>query len=147
MPLWNIYHTPDTFTDELKAEFADRLTNLTYPHFPAFYVGVVFIELDPKNFYIGGKPAKKFVRIWIDHINRKLPTSEDRGDWVQRALKSIEPMFTEQGFNWELHVDETGRDLWLIQGLVPPQYGTKHADEWRAQGHPSPYAMEETTSA
>ena len=88
MPLWNIYHTDDTFNGEEKAELADRITNIVYPHLPAFYVGVVFQEVTAENFYIAGKPAKNFVRIWIDHIARTLPLPEHKADWMRRAISN-----------------------------------------------------------
>ena len=147
MPLWNIYHTDDAFNGEQKAELADRITNIVYPHLPAFYVGVVFQEVTAENFYIAGKPAKNFVRIWIDHIARTLPLPEQKADWMRRAHKAVLPIFTARGVNWELHVDETPRDLWLIQGLIPPMPNTEQEKKWHADNKPTPYAIEAAVTA
>jgi phenylpyruvate tautomerase PptA (4-oxalocrotonate tautomerase family) len=127
---------------EEKAELADRVAKIVYPHLPAFYVGVVFQEVSSENFYIGGKPAENFVRIWIDHIARTLPLPEHKADWRGRALKAVAPMFTERNLNWELHVDETPRDLWLIQGLVPPLPNTEPEKKWHLENKPTPYQPE-----
>jgi phenylpyruvate tautomerase PptA (4-oxalocrotonate tautomerase family) len=139
MPLWTIYHTPNAFTVEQKAELAERITTLCYPPLPAFYVGVAFHEMSPDNLYIGGKPADKFVRIAVDHIARTLPEAAQRAGWLDRARQALVPLFTERGLSWEMHIDETTRDLWLIQGLVPPMPNTEPEKKWKAENMPSPY--------
>jgi phenylpyruvate tautomerase PptA (4-oxalocrotonate tautomerase family) len=141
MPLWKFYHTPDTLNDEQKAELATRITEDVYFRLPAFYVGVVFQEIKQTDFYIGGKPAQRFVRIWIDHIARTLPTPELRENWLDRARKAVEPLFTELDIRWEFHVDETTRDLWLIQGLVPPLANTETETKWKLENEPTPYEV------
>jgi phenylpyruvate tautomerase PptA (4-oxalocrotonate tautomerase family) len=140
MPLWTVYHTSDTLKDSHKAELAERITKV-YSMLPAFYVGVAFQEIKQADFYIGGKPAQRFVRIVIDHIARSLPTPELRQSWLARARDSVEPTFAALGISWELHVDETTRDLWLIQGLVPPMPNTEHENKWKADNKPSPYEV------
>jgi len=147
MPLWNIHHTKNALSDAEKAELADRVTNIVYPHLPAFYVGVVFHEHEATNFYIGGKSANHFVRISIDHIARTLPLPEHKADWRSRALKAVGPMFKERGFNWELHVDETPRELWLIQGFIPPKPNTEAEKKWHADNAPSAYEADVPASA
>lgn len=146
MPLWKVYHTANAFTAENKAELADRVTNIVYPHLPAFYVGVVFHEMTPDTLYIGGKSAVNFVRISIDHIARTLHLPEHKADWIARAHKAIIPMFTERGFSWEFHVDETPRDLWSIQGLEPPMPNTVAEKKWHADNKPTPYEVDATDS-
>jgi phenylpyruvate tautomerase PptA (4-oxalocrotonate tautomerase family) len=64
MPLWTIYHPVAAFEADHKQALAKAITRLY--NFPAFYVGVVFIEQDSDSFYRGGEPADKFVRIAID---------------------------------------------------------------------------------
>ncbi|ANB77059.1 tautomerase family protein [Paraburkholderia phytofirmans] len=142
MPLWKLYHTADTLNDEQKTELAERITKNVYFRLPAFYVAVVFQEIKQGDFYIGGKPAERFVRIWIDHIARSLPTPELRESWLSRAREAIEPMFKELGISWEFHVDETSRDLWLIQGLVPPMPNTEQEVKWKTENKPSPYEVD-----
>jgi len=142
MPLWKLYHTSDTLNDAHKAELAERITRDVYFRLPPFYVGVVFQEIKQSDFYIGGKPAQRFVRIWVDHIARSLPTPELRQNWLDRARNALSPLFKELDINWEMHVDETTRDLWLIQGLVPPMPDTEHEKKWKEENKPSPYHIE-----
>ncbi|WP_179402705.1 tautomerase family protein [Burkholderia guangdongensis] len=139
MPLWKMYHTAGTLNDEHKAELAERITKMAYPILPVFYVGVVFEEIKESDFYIGGKPAERFVRIWVDHIARTLPTPEHRLRWLGMAREALEPMFSKLGIRWEMHVDETTRELWLIQGLVPPMQNTEAEAKWKTDNEPSPY--------
>jgi Putative oxalocrotonate tautomerase enzyme len=87
------------------------------------------------------------VRIWIDHIARTLPLPEHKADWMRRAHKAVLPIFTARGVNWELHVDETPRDLWLIQGLIPPMPNTEQEKKWHADNKPTPYAIEAAVTA
>ena len=139
MPLWTIHHTSDAFTAEQKAELADRITKECYPPLPAFYVGIAFQEMRHGSLYIGGQPADNFVRIAVDHIARTLPEPQQKTAWLERARKALAPLFTERGISWEMHVDETTRDLWLIQGLVPPMPNTEAEKKWKAENKPSPY--------
>src|SRR3990167_1827464 len=81
MPLWKIYHPVGAFTAAEKQQLSERITGL-YSRLPKFYVGVVFQEVATDSFFIGGQPAAKFVRIWVDHIARTLPTPEARTWWI-----------------------------------------------------------------
>lgn len=147
MPLWNIYHTSNAFSIEEKSELAERITNIVYPHLPSFYVGVVFQEASEKDFFIGGTPAENFVRISIDHIARTLPTPVWKADWRRRAKEALEPMFSSRGFRWELHVDETPREIWLIQGMVPPLPNTPAEKKWHADNHPSDFVEDNSVES
>lgn len=77
MPLWKIYHPPGAFSVEEKQGLSQAITAL-YARLPKFYVGVVFQEVAPDSFFVGGEPATNFVRIWVDHIARTLPSAEAR---------------------------------------------------------------------
>lgn len=37
------------------------------------------------------------------------------------------------GYDWEYHIEETNRDLWKIQGLVPPLPGSDEEKIWAGQ--------------
>jgi hypothetical protein len=41
---------------------------------------------------------------------------------VDRVLK---PHIADQGYDWEYSVYETRRDLWKVQGMVPPMPNSK----------------------
>ena len=75
MPLWKIYHPTSAFSAQDKQALSQRITAL-YSRLPKFYVGVIFQEVPAESFYVGGVPADRFVRIWVDHIARTLPTPE-----------------------------------------------------------------------
>jgi hypothetical protein len=37
---------------------------------PAFYVVVLFIELEPTNYFVGGKLTERMLRIGVEHVAR-----------------------------------------------------------------------------
>jgi len=41
--------------------------------------------------------------------------------------------------HWEFHADETSEDLWMINGLVPPQGGSEAEKAWATANVASPY--------
>ncbi|MFC0283094.1 tautomerase family protein [Camelimonas abortus] len=77
MPLWTIYCPRDAFTAEERADIARRITDVYAPFMPRFYVGVAFQLAGPDELFVGGAPARRFVRIAVDHVARSLP---GRGD-------------------------------------------------------------------
>jgi phenylpyruvate tautomerase PptA (4-oxalocrotonate tautomerase family) len=78
MPLHRIFHTPGTFSEEDKQEMAKRITDfyVKMAGLPAFYVYVMFVPLEPQDFYVGGKPnvGGKFVRLLVDHVSLHITT-------------------------------------------------------------------------
>jgi phenylpyruvate tautomerase PptA (4-oxalocrotonate tautomerase family) len=90
MPLWIIYHPPNTFTSaDTKSALAAAITRIyTAVPLPAFYVNVLFRPVEPSSFYIGGvaRPSGSgenvgadesdstvpFIRITVQHIARTL---------------------------------------------------------------------------
>lgn len=137
MPLWKIHHPADAFTAEDKQELAARITAL-YDRLPKFYVGVVFEAVAPEDFFIGGEPRDNFVRIWVDHIARTLPTDELRRWWVTQCDEALAPLIRDRGLDWEFHIDETPFDLWSIQGYRPPLPDTEDEKRWKRENRPSP---------
>jgi phenylpyruvate tautomerase PptA (4-oxalocrotonate tautomerase family) len=136
MPLWKIYHPVGAFNPQDKQELSERITAL-YSRLPKFYVGVVFQEVAPDSFYVGGKPVGKFIRIWIDHIARTLPTPELRKWWIGQCDAALAPFVRERGFDWEFHIDETPFELWSIQGIRPPAADSDDEKRWIAENRPS----------
>lgn len=139
MPLWKVYHPEDAFTDAEKQALAARITAL-YERLPEFYVGVVFQAVRPGDFFIGGEPRENFVRIWVDHIARTLPTEELRRWWVGQCDEALAPFIRDKGLDWEFHIDETPFDLWSIQGFRPPMPDTEDEKRWKRENRPSPPA-------
>lgn len=137
MPLWKIYHPVDAFSAEEKQQLAERITAL-YRRLPKFYVGVVFQAVDSGSFFIGAKPADNFVRIWIDHIARTLPTPELRKWWIGQCDEALAPYIRDKGLDWEFHIDETPFDLWSIQGIRPPTADSEDEKRWIRENKPTP---------
>lgn len=136
MPLWKIYHPPGAFSAADRQGLSERITAL-YSQLPKFYVGVVFQEVAADSFFVGGEPASNFVRIWVDHIARTLPTPEARTWWIGRCDEALAPYIRDRGLDWEFHIDETSFELWSIQGMRPPKPGTEDEKRWVAENRPS----------
>ena len=83
MPLWKIYHPVGAFSLEDKKGLSEAITALYARGLPKFYVGVVFQEVAADSFFIGGECVDNFVRIWIDHIARTMPTAEIRAKFIE----------------------------------------------------------------
>lgn len=47
---------------------------------------------------------------------------------VNAALK---PHAADKEYEWELHIDETERGLWKINGMFPPEYKSEGERIWR----------------
>jgi hypothetical protein len=138
LPLWTIYHPAGAFEADHKHALAQAITQLY--NFPAFYVGVVFIEKDRDSFYRGGEPADDFVRIAIDHINLTWKTREEGSRRVKQFDEALAPLIRDRGLHWEFHVDETPRAYWLIDGFPPPPSGSEAEKRWLRENGPSAYA-------
>ena len=140
MPLWNVYHPAGAYTEQEKRDFADRVTsNYEARGLPRFYVVTLFHEVDRDSFYIGGEPADDVVRITIDHIARHLTDPATRESSRQRIGALIEPFAAGKGLRWEFHIDETPRDLWMINGLVPPPSSSDAEKQWARENRAIPY--------
>jgi phenylpyruvate tautomerase PptA (4-oxalocrotonate tautomerase family) len=137
MPLWTIYHSTDTLDATDRAALASKITDVYAPFMPRFYVGVVFREVDPTNFFIGGVRATNFVRIVIEHIARAFPDLEASRRFIEHANRVITPFVGERGHRWEMHIDETPFDLWSIDGFTPPKKGTADEARWMSENRAS----------
>ncbi|KAF2833790.1 hypothetical protein CC86DRAFT_415772 [Ophiobolus disseminans] len=155
MPLWIVYHPPSTFTTpEIKKEFAQAITAIYNTILPAFYVNVLFQPIEPSSFLIGAvarpsphvaanEPGQKsdvpFIRLTIEHIARSLPTPEIRDSFLKKIDAAMKPFIADMGYDWEYSIDETSRDLWKVNGMVPPKQDTKAEKEWRETNVPAPF--------
>jgi hypothetical protein len=43
------------------------------------------------------------------------------------------------GYEWEYSVEETSRDLWKVDGYVPPMPGSDAEKVWAEDNKPSPF--------
>ncbi|CAM3281379.1 tautomerase family protein [Tsukamurella hominis] len=141
MPLWNIHHTPGVFAPSEKEVLAAAITDqYAAIGLPRFYVVVLFHEVAPENFFIGGVSAPTAVRIAIDHIARHASDSASRtriAEWV-RAM--VAPSLARHpDLQWEFHVDDTSEEMWMINGLVPPPAQSEAERSWAATNRTAAY--------
>jgi phenylpyruvate tautomerase PptA (4-oxalocrotonate tautomerase family) len=148
MPLWKVYTPVGAYSDADKVKFAETITKAygTVP-IPAFYVVVIFEEIEAKNYFIGGKSHQKFVRFKIDQMARTANGAVVRSWWVHTIDNLIAPWVKERGFDWEVTVDELPADLWSLQGEIPPPFESVAEKRWIKENKASPYTYEETTPA
>jgi len=140
MPLWNVYHPVGAYSEEEKRDFAARVaSDYEAAGLPRFYVVTLFHEVDRGSFYVGGEPVDDVVRVAIDHIARHAEDPARRESVRNRISSVIQPFATEKGLRWEFHVDETPRDLWIINGLVPPPNGSDAEQLWARENRAIPY--------
>jgi len=140
VPLWTIHHSPDAFTSQHKQAFARDITGYyTRIGLPAFYVVVVFDEHAPDSMLIGGEPASGALRVVIEHIAIHLGGSEE----MKGAARSLDAVIAKhaapRGLYYEFHVDETPRELWMVDGLEPPPFGSRAEAVWAARNSPAPW--------
>ncbi|KAF2225187.1 putative oxalocrotonate tautomerase [Elsinoe ampelina] len=148
MPLWLVYHPPGTFEDEASKEaFSADVVRKIYHcavGLPKFYVVVNFIKVPRDCTYVGGKKiaddAPPFIRIVIDHIANKIDNVEEQYRDVCYAISAIaKPHIIDKGWNWEFHVDETERRMWMVNGYFPPPFGSEQEKLWERENKTVPY--------
>ncbi|MFJ7903330.1 tautomerase family protein [Streptomyces sp. NPDC096198] len=139
--MWNIHHTPGVFGAAEKRRLASDITDhYEKAGMPRFYVVIVFHEVRPEDFYIGGQPATHGVRIAVDHIARRNPDGDARRRTAQWVKGMLEPHLAQHtGLHWEFHIDETSSDLWMINGIVPPPPLSDAERRWVETNSPTDY--------
>ncbi|MEH2083017.1 MAG: tautomerase family protein [Nostoc sp.] len=140
MPLWQIYHPEKAFSDEDKQAIAQHVTDM-YESFmlPRFYVNVFFHALPKTSFYIGGEPCDDFVRVTIDHIARAIKDAETQQKFLKGCTRLLNPYVAGRGLRWELNVDDTPFEQWIVNGFKPPLPNTPAEIRWRSENRPSAY--------
>ncbi|KAJ5819732.1 hypothetical protein N7474_005323 [Penicillium riverlandense] len=149
MPLWQIYHPPNLFTDDAtKQSFAEDITKMyTGLGLPAFYVVAQFISMTNENVYVGGRTRthqrdteKPFVRVVITHSALQIPESDEMHTRATSQLDRVmNPHLVDRGYDVEYHVHETDRRLWKINGLIPPPYKSAEEQVWVRENRAMPY--------
>ncbi|KPI37247.1 uncharacterized protein AB675_1455 [Cyphellophora attinorum] len=132
MPLWRVFSHPSTFTPAQREALSTDITSIyTRGGLPAFYVNVIFIDVPETAVYVGGKPRTNFVRFVVEHIARNFQSTEHMKGFMDRAEAKLKPYVADRGnLDWEIHVSETPRPLWRIQGLEPPPANSEAEKEW-----------------
>jgi phenylpyruvate tautomerase PptA (4-oxalocrotonate tautomerase family) len=144
MPLWQIFHPKGAYTAADKEALSGRITAI-YANIPIpkFYVVVIFHELPADSFYVGGRPRADFVRFKIDQMARTLPGQVYQEWWLRRVGEIIAPFVTERGFDSEVQIAELGRDLWTMNGLIPPPFESIAEKKWVREDRAIPYTDDE----
>lgn len=141
MPLWKVYHTAGTFANvaskkALSSDITAYYTTRT--GMPAFYVGVIFIPVPSSTLFIGGEARdaeNPFVRLEVEQIHIRLP---DEDAAYKRNIEGLCGMLKPHlsGCSWEIHIDQTDRRLWAIDGIEPPAWRSEEEAKWREANRP-----------
>ncbi|KAJ5824690.1 Tautomerase [Penicillium robsamsonii] len=131
MPAWYIKHSRNTITALEKEQLAKSITRLYVSYgLPAFYVQVHFTEDIPGTAFVGGEPHSNFAAVTIYHVARAFKSDESKQRFLTNVDEILNPVFEPKGMEWEYWVTEVSRDLWKINGLVPPQSGSEGEKKW-----------------
>ncbi|EOD51422.1 putative 4-oxalocrotonate tautomerase protein [Neofusicoccum parvum UCRNP2] len=85
--------------------------------------------------------------LWrIFHPSNTFTTAEER-DALSADITSIytnvdeklKPHIADKGYDWEYHGHETDRELWKIQGMVPPDRDTEGERLWVKENKAVPF--------
>ncbi|KAA8620038.1 Tautomerase [Pyrenophora tritici-repentis] len=125
MPLWIIYHSPSTFASpQTKQALAASITAIYLAAgLPAFYVNVLFQPVEPTS-----------------------PNDTVRDNFLNKVDAVLKPYIADRGYDWEYTVEELRRDLWKVQGMVPPMPGTEAEKEWVRLGKAVEFESEKGVS-
>ncbi|CAI7666330.1 unnamed protein product [Penicillium palitans] len=97
---------------------------------PAFYVQVRFTEDTPGTAFVGGETHPNFVALTIYHIARAFKSDESKQQFLADVDTILNPVFESKGMDWEYWITEVSRDLWKLNGLVPPPTGSEGEKKW-----------------
>lgn len=138
MPRWIIHHSPNTLTDEEKQAIAEGITNIyTRVGLPAFYVHLHFHQMSATETFIGGQSNPKFVDFTVYHTARSFQSEEQKQRFLSAVDKVLNPILEDKGADWEYFFTEAPRELWKINGMVPPEPGSEGEKEWQRLNQPS----------
>ncbi|KAJ7606646.1 putative oxalocrotonate tautomerase [Roridomyces roridus] len=137
MPLHRFFIPKGLYTASDKAAIARAVTEV-YKILPKFYVVVLFIELDAdpenSNFFVGGEPNARFVRIAVEHYARNFGDDDQRKRmFMDRYEAALEPFTKGRGIDWEVQVSDADRVLWNENGVAPPVPGSEGEKIWKQE--------------
>ena len=151
MPLWQIFVPENDFSVEDKRELGNRITNI-YDAFelPRFYTTVIFHDLKPASFLIGGEEREKFVQVAIVHAARTAGQVAERlgvteaevyAEFMKSAHEALKPFVADRGYEWEMHTENVPHETWHIDGMEPPPPWSDVEKVWKKNNRSSPYEM------
>lgn len=138
MPMWKIYHPKGAFSEKDKHEIANKITEVYASFLPRFYVNVFFRPVEIEDCYIGGEASGDFVRVTINHIARSM-TEPEQQLFLNACTRILDPYVAQRGYRWELHVGETPKSLWTVNGYIPPDLDSEAGQRWRQENKASAY--------
>jgi Putative oxalocrotonate tautomerase enzyme len=60
------------------------------------------------------------------------------GDMVLHVrVEPIHSFVRDRGLDWEIHIDDTPRNQWTVQGMRPPDSGSDEEKRWIRENRPS----------
>ncbi|KAJ7202141.1 putative oxalocrotonate tautomerase [Mycena pura] len=142
MPLHRFFVPKGLYSTEDKAAIATAVTGV-YSQLPAFYVVVLFIELEHENFFVGGKSNHRFLRIGVEHIARNFRDDQHKRAFLSRYERALEPFTKARGIDWEIQVTDCDRLLWHENGMAPPLADTEEENIWKQENRAVPLESEE----
>ncbi|KAF8206034.1 putative oxalocrotonate tautomerase [Mycena galopus ATCC 62051] len=132
MPLHRFFTPKGLYSAEEKAAISVAVTSV-YSTLPKFYVVVLFIELDPSSFFVGGQSTDKFLRIAAEHYARNFSDDSHKRDFMDRYEKALEPFTKGRGIDWEVQITDADRTLWNENGMAPPLPDTEEERIWKKE--------------
>lgn len=99
MPLWRIFAHPTTFTPSQREALAKKVTELYVSRgLPAFYVNVIFLDVDETQVWVGGESRSNFVRVVVEQIARTMsaPDTDEgkkRRKWWMDQINEVRKHF------------------------------------------------------
>ncbi|KAJ7474878.1 putative oxalocrotonate tautomerase [Mycena latifolia] len=136
MPLHRLFAPKGLYSPKDKEAIAQAITNVyTGPpaFLPAFYVVVLFIDLDAGDFFVGGKSTDKFLRIGVEHIARNFTDNSQKREFMDRYERALAPFTKGRGIDWEVQVVDEDRLLWNENGMAPPEANTEEEKIWKRE--------------
>lgn len=144
MPLWDFHHTAGGLSVQQKETLVSNITKMyTSAGMPAFYVQVRFQESAPYSMYMGnqnhsvvGDSETKYAAIQIYHVARTFTSESHKRLFLYGVDRILNPVFEGKGWDWEYWVTESPRELWKVNGIIPPPTGSVAEGKWREANRP-----------
>ncbi|KAF9873738.1 hypothetical protein CkaCkLH20_08848 [Colletotrichum karsti] len=135
MPKWVFNSPAGLLTPAEKKQIAEGMTKVYgSARLPAFYCHAHFVEFEPSNIYTAGEPSKNVTTIAIYHIAKVFDKPEVEQAFLRAFDDVIRPVLKPKGIEWESGIYESRRELWRVNGLVPPARDSEMEKKWFAEG-------------
>ncbi|PWO26950.1 hypothetical protein PtrARCrB10_04511 [Pyrenophora tritici-repentis] len=82
----------------------------------------------------------------IRRVVSEMPNDTVRDNFLNKVDAVLKPYIADRGYDWEYTVEELRRDLWKVQGMVPPMPGTEAEKEWVRLGKAVEFESEKGVS-